>query len=212
LVIVTAEDRRQWWVHAAVPWLLVGLAMAVVQIPALALVHAVSQPLFVGTASGLWAAFTAVVVGRRALSPWGAAAGAVSLQVGLGIVFGLLALLLRVPLQFLVVFGAHTLVVVAVAAAAGLSRAGVRAAPVWAGLAAGLLGGIVVMLWGLGHTGRGVLAAGALLVAVAVVLLARRARHVPIVVPTAAAVAVTVAPVYALVPAAFDALFPVLAG
>jgi hypothetical protein len=57
-----------------------------------------------------------------------------------------------------------------------------------------------------------VLVAGALLVAVAVVLLARRAWHVLVVVPTASAVAFAVAQVYALVPAAFTALFPVLAG
>lgn len=209
---VTAEGRGQRWVQGSALWLLVGLAMAVVQVPVLALVHAVSQPLFVGTVSGLWVAFTAVVVGRRALSPWGAVAGAVSLQVGLGVVSGVLALLLRVPLQFLMIFGAQTLVVVAVAAAAALSRAEVRAAPVWAGLAVGLLGGVVVMLWGLGHTGRGVLAAGVVLVVVAVVLLARRAWHVLVVAPTAVAVAFAVAQVYALVPAAFDAMFPVLAG
>ena len=211
-MIVTAEGRGQWWRDGVAPWALVGLAMAVVLVPVVALVQVVSQPLFVGTASGLWAAFTAVVVGRRALSPWDAAAGAVGLQAGLGLVFGLLSLFLRFSLQFLMVFGAQTVVVVAVAVASALSRGAVRAAPVWAGLAVGLLGGVVVMLWGLGHTGRGVLAAGALVVAVAVVLLTRRVWHVLVVVPTAAAVAFAVAPVYGLVPAVFKVLFPVLAG
>ncbi len=43
-------------------------------------------------------------------------------------------------------------------------------------------------------------------------MLVRRAWHALVLIPLAAAVAVALAPAYALVPAAVDALFPVVAG
>lgn len=192
--------------------LVVGVALALVELAAMFAVHAVSQTTYVGLVSGLWAVFAAVVVGRFAPSVQIALAGAAGLQAGITIVIGLLSSLGRVLPQFLLVFVPQGLVVVCAAAAAAQSRAVLRSAPVWAGLAVGLLGGVVVLLWELGHTGRGVLVAGAVLVAVAVVVLVRRAWHALVLTPLAAGVAVAVAPAYALVPAAVHELFPVMAG
>ncbi|WP_141983582.1 hypothetical protein [Saccharothrix saharensis] len=171
-----------------------------------------SQPVFVGAAGGLWGVFAAVVAGRFAPSTRIAASAAVGLQAGLLVALGLLTSVLRALPEFLVVSVPQSLVVVAAAAVAGLSRTGSRLAPVRAGLAVGLLGGVVLLLWRLGHTGRAVLVVGAVLGAVAAVMTARRAWHASVIVPSAAVVALAAAPVYGLVPAAFRALFPVLAG
>jgi hypothetical protein len=171
-----------------------------------------SQPVFVGAAGGLWSVFAAVVAGRFAPSTRIAVSAAAGLQAGILVALGLLTLVLRALPEFLVVFVPQSLVVVASAAVAGLSRTGSRIAPAWAGLAVGLLGGVVVLLWQLGHTGRAVLVVGAVLVAVAAVMTARRAWHALVIVPVATAVALALAPVYGLVPAAFRTLFPVLTG
>ncbi|QFZ20320.1 hypothetical protein [Saccharothrix syringae] len=205
-------------VDAAVPWILVGLALAVVEAAAVLLgvavfpMRHVVEPVVVGAAGGLWIAFVAVVVGRRAASPRPAVAGAVGLLVEAGAFLGLAAILLHVLPGFLIVYPAQALLVVAVAATASLSGPPSWRASVWAGLSAGLLGGVVSMLRGIGGTGSEVLVIGALLVVVAVVLLVRRPRHALMAVPVAAVVAFAVAPVYALVPAAVTALFPVVAG
>ncbi|MFE2753669.1 hypothetical protein ACFXGA_16910 [Actinosynnema sp. NPDC059335] len=188
--------------------LVAGLALVVAEAAVGVLAPAVARTVFVGVAAGLWSVVAAVVAGRFAPSPRVAAVTAAGLQAGVVI---LVALARAVP-EFLLVFVPQALVAVTAATAAARSRAGRRADPLWAGLAVGLPGGIVVVLWQLGHTGRGVLAAGLVLVAVTAVVLSRRAAHLPVVVPFGVAVALASAPVYSLVPAAFAALFPVAAG
>lgn len=197
---------------AASSGLFVGGVLALLAVAVVVMVRVLSQAVYVGVLSGLWAVFTAVVVGRFASSARVAVSGAAGLLAGIGIVLGLGALVLRVLPEFLVVFVPQGLVVVGAAVAAAQSRKGLRWDPVWAGLAVGMLGGVVVMLWQLGHTGRAVLVVGVVLVAVTVVLLVRRIWQVLVVVPVAAVVAVAFAQVYALVPAAVDRWFPVLAG
>ncbi|WP_143467000.1 hypothetical protein [Lentzea kentuckyensis] len=192
--------------------LVMGAGLALFGLATMFAVHAVSQTAYVGLVSGLWTVFAAVVIGRFAPSVRIAVAGAAGLQAGIMVVFGLVALLGRMVLQFLLVFVSQGLVVVCVAAAAAGSRAVLRSAPAWAGLAVGLLGGIVVLLWELGHTGRGVLVAGTVLVAVSAAVLIRRAWHALVLVPLAAGVAAAAAPVYLVVPSALHLLFPVLAG
>ena len=193
--------------------LLAGVASALLATAAVFFVDAVSQMVFVGVASGLWSVFAAVVVGRFASSTRIALTSVAGAQAGVAIVIGLLSLLLlRALPEFLLVFVPQVLVAGGAAVAAARSRARTRFAPVWAGLAVGLLGGIVVVLGELGRTGRGVLVVGAALVAVAAVALVRRPWHTLVLVPLGVAVALALAPVYALVPAAFHALFPVTAG
>jgi hypothetical protein len=165
-----------------------------------------------GVISGLWSVFTAVLVGRYASSMRVALVSVACLLAVVGVALGLIASLGRMLPEFLIVFAGQSLVAVAATAAAARSRAGLRGDPVWAGFAAGLLGGLVVLLWHRGHTGRGVLVLGAVLVVVAVGVLVRHAWHALVVVPLAATVAIALAPVYALVPAAVDRWFPVLAG
>lgn len=197
---------------AAASGLFAGSVLALLAVASLFLVRVMSQAVYIGVVSGLWAVFTAVLVGRFAPSARVAVAGVAGLQAGAGIVLGGLSLLGRALPEFLIVFAAQGLAVVITAAAAAQARVGLRRDPVWAGLAVGMLGGIVVLLWQLGHTGRGVLVLGAVLVAVAAVLLVRRVWHALVVIPLAAVVAVALAQVYALVPEAVDRLFPVLAG
>lgn len=186
--------------------LFVGGVLGLLAVGAVFVVHVMAGEVYLGVVSGLGIVFAAVVVGRFADSKWIAMAGVVGLQMGIGLVFGLLSLLVRVVPEFLVVFGAQGVVAVGAAAAAAQARM------VWAGLAVGLLGGVVVMLWELGRTGRGVLVLGALLVVVAVVLLVGRARQALVVVPVAAVVAVAVAQVYLLVPDVVHRMYPVVAG
>ncbi|MGW4113721.1 hypothetical protein ACWEFJ_22870, partial [Actinosynnema sp. NPDC004786] len=192
--------------------LVAGLALVVAEAAVGVLAPAVARTVFVGVAAGRWSVVAAVVAGRFAPSPRVAAVTAAGLQAGVVILVGLAAALARAVPEFLLVFVPQALVAVAAATAAARSRAGRRADPLWAGLAVGLPGGIVVVLWQLGHTGRGVLAAGLVLAAVTAVVLSRRAAHLPVVVPFGVAVALASAPVYSLVPAAFAALFPVAAG
>lgn len=192
--------------------LVAGLALVVGETATGVLAPVVAQPVFVGAVAGLWGVFAAVLAGRFAPSPRVATATAAGLLAGIAILVGLAAALMRSVPEFLFVFVPQGLVALAAATAAARSRAGRRADPLWAGLAVGLLGGVVLMLWQLGHTGRGVLVAGLVLVAVTAVVLPRRATHVPVVVPVGVAVALALGPVYSLVPAAFVALFSVNAG
>ncbi|MEV8439926.1 hypothetical protein AB0425_21335 [Actinosynnema sp. NPDC051121] len=192
--------------------LVAGVALALFSMAAVFFGHVVSATVFAGVASGLWNVSAAVTVGRFAPTTRVALTSVAGVQAGLAIVLGLLSLLGRALPEFLFVFAPQVVVAFGATAAAAWSRAESRFAPVRAGIAVGLLGGIVVMLWDLGHTGRGVLVAGAVLVAVAVAVLVRRAWHVLVLVPLGVAVAVALAQVYALVPAAFDELFPVMAG
>lgn len=191
---------------------MVGGAVAVLGVVVTLVPNPASRAVFVGGASGLWSVFAVVAAARFAPSTRIAVSSAAGLQAGILVALGLLSLLLRALPEFLAVFVPQSLVVVAAAAAAAVSRTGSRLAPVWAGLAVGLLGGVVVLLWQLGHTGRAVLVLGAVLVAVAAVMVARRAWHALVIVPPAAVIALALAPVYGLVPAAFRALFPVGAG
>jgi hypothetical protein len=202
--------RPTGWV--ALSGLLAGVALALLAMVAVFFVDAVSATVFAGVASGLWSVSAAVAVGRFAPSTRIALTSVVCVQAGVAVVLGLLSLLGRALPEFLFVFAPQLLVAVGATAAAAWSRAESRFAPIWAGVAVGLPGGIVVMLWGLGHTGRGVLVAGVVLVAVTAAGLVRRARDALVVLPLGVAVAVALAPVYALVPSAFHVLFPVVAG
>lgn len=208
--VVGGGWRSTGWVVLS-GWL-AGVALALLSMTAVFFGHVVSEPVFAGVASGLWNVFAAVAVGRLARSTKVALTSVAGVQLGVAVVLGLLSLLGRALPEFLVLFAPQVVVALGAAAAAAWSRAESRFAPVWAGIAVGLLGGIVVMLWELGHTGRGVLVAGAVLVAVAAAGLVRRAWHALVLVPLGVAVAVALAQVYALVPAAFDELFPVMAG
>jgi hypothetical protein len=213
-VVVEIVSGWRWsagW--AAVLWLIVGAGLATAEVIVAFGVRAMAGVTFVLVATGLLTMFIAVVVGRLADSTPVAVSGAAGLQAGTGLVIGLLTFSMRAFPEFLVVFVPQSLVVCAVAAAAARSFLGLRHDPVWAGIAAGLLGGVVVLLWQLGHSGRAVLVVGAVLVAAAVGLLVRQARHSLVIVPLTVAVAVGVAQAYALVPMAFGELFPpVVAG
>lgn len=191
---------------AAASGLFVGGVLAIVAVGAVFVVQVMVGHVYIGVVSGLGVVFAAVVVGRFADSTWVAVAGVAGLQVGISLVFGLLSLLVGVVPEFLVVFGAQGLVAVAAAAAAAQGRM------VWVGLAVGLLGGVVVMLWELGRTGRGALVLGTVLVVVAIALFVRRAKQALVVVPVAAVVAVAVAQVYVLVPDVVNRMYPVVAG
>jgi hypothetical protein len=191
----------------------VGGILALLEVALFAFgVHFLFQLVFISVASGLWSVFAAVVVGRFAPSMSVAVAGIAGIQAGIGVVFGLVSLPVMMLPQFLMVFVAHCLVAGGAVVAAAQSRVGARGDSVWAGLAVGLLGGVVVLLWELGHTGRAVLVLGLVLVVVAAGMLVRRAWHLLVVVPLAVVVAVALGPVYEFVPSVLGDMFPVLAG